>query len=202
VAGQDLDEEDLDPDPLRQFQRWYAEAHEAGEREPDAMALATAGVDGAPSVRFVLLKAVDDRGFVFYTNWHSRKGRELEANPRAALAFRWVLLERQVRIAGEVARLDSASSDAYFATRPRAAQLGAWASDQSQPVASRADLDEHLEVVTARFAGRDVPRPPWWGGYRVRPAEFEFWLSHPDRLHDRFQYQLQQDRWVRRRLNP
>lgn len=201
MAGQSLGEDDLDPDPLRQFQRWYAEAHE-NEREPDAMALATAGEDGMPSVRFVLLKAADESGFVFYTNWRSRKGKQLEANPRAALAFRWVLLERQVRVAGAVTKLDNASSDAYFATRPRAAQLGAWASAQSEPVASRADLDEHLEVVTARFAGRDVPRPPWWGGYRVVPEEFEFWVSHPDRLHDRFQYLKEGEGWLIRRLNP
>lgn len=202
MAGQSLGEEDLDPDPLRQFQRWYAEAHEAGEREPDAMALATASPDGSPSVRFVLLKVADENGFVFYSNWRSRKGRELESNPRGALAFRWTLLERQVRIEGAVARLDAGTSDAYFASRPRAAQLGAWASEQSQPVASRADLDEHLEVVTARFAGRDVPRPPWWGGYRVTPSVYEFWVSRPDRLHDRFQYNLGEAGWVTRRLNP
>lgn len=202
MAGQSLGEEDLDPDPFRQFQRWYAEAHE-NEREPDAMALATAGEDGMPSVRFVLLKAADASGFVFYTNWRSRKGRQLEANPRAALAFRWMLLERQVRVAGAVTKLDAASSDAYFASRPRAAQLGAWASAQSEPVASRADLDEHLEVVTARYAGRDVPRPPWWGGYRVVPEEFEFWVSRADRLHDRFQYLKEEGGgWLIRRLNP
>ncbi|HUZ19658.1 MAG TPA: pyridoxamine 5'-phosphate oxidase [Acidimicrobiales bacterium] len=202
MAGQSLGEEDLDPDPLRQFQHWYAEAHEAGEREPDAMALATAGADGSPTVRFVLLKSVDESGFVFYTNWNSRKGRQLEENPRAALSFRWTLLERQVRIEGAASKMDVASSDLYFATRPRAAQLGAWASAQSEPVASRADLDEHLEVVTARFAGRDVPRPPWWGGYRVQPDRFEFWVSHPDRLHDRFEYRLEGNRWMIRRLNP
>lgn len=197
-----LGEEDLDPDPFVQFQHWYAEAHEAGEREPDAMALATAGPDGSPSVRFVLLKSVDESGFVFYTNRQSRKGRQLEANPRVALAFRWKLLDRQVRIEGNVAKIDAVSSDMYFATRPRAAQLGAWASAQSEPVASRADLDEHLDVVTARFAGRDVPRPPWWGGYRVAPDIFEFWLSHPDRLHDRFQYRLDGNGWTITRLNP
>lgn len=202
MAGQSLGEEDLDPDPFRQFQHWYAEAHEAGEREPDAMALATATAGGAPAVRFVLLKAVDSSGFVFYTNWHSRKGRQLEENPRAALAFRWTLLERQVRIEGRTSKLDAAASDMYFATRPRAAQLGAWASAQSEPVASRADLDEHLEVVTARFAGRDVPRPPWWGGYRVEPDLLEFWVSHPDRLHDRFQYRRDGTGWAITRLNP
>ena len=202
MAGQSLGEEDLDPDPLRQFQRWYAEAHEAGEREPDAVALATASADGSPSVRFVLLKGADENGFVFYSNWRSRKGRELDSNPRCALAFRWTLLERQVRVEGAVARLDAETSDAYFASRPRAAQLGAWASEQSQPVADRADLDEHLEVVTARFAGREVPRPPWWGGYRVTPSVYEFWVSRPDRLHDRFQYELREGAWVVRRLNP
>lgn len=202
MGGQSLDREDLDPDPLRQFQRWYAEAHEAGEREPDAMALATATSDGHPAVRFVLLKSADQNGFVFYSNWRSRKGRELGSNPRAALAFRWTLLERQVRVEGDVTKLGAEASDAYFAGRPRAAQLGAWASEQSQPVQSRADLDEHLEVVTARFAGRDVPRPPWWGGYCLRPSAYEFWVSRPDRLHDRFQYHLREGGWVIQRLNP
>lgn len=202
MAGQSLGEEDLDPDPFRQFQHWYAEAHEAGEREPDAMALATAGADGSPAVRFVLLKAADEKGFVFYSNWRSRKGRHLEENPRAALAFRWQLLERQVRVEGAATRMDASASDMYFATRPRAAQLGAWASAQSEPVASRADLDEHLEVVTARFAGREVPRPPWWGGFRVEPDRFEFWVSRPDRLHDRFEYCRDGGGWVIQRLNP
>lgn len=202
MAGQALGEADLDPDPFRQFQHWYAEAHEAGEREPDAMALATSGSDGVPTVRFVLLKSVDASGLVFYTNWNSRKGRQLRENPRAALAFRWRLLERQVRVEGTVSRLDADASDLYFATRPRAAQLGAWASAQSEPVASRADLDEHLEVATARFAGRDVPRPPWWGGGRVEPESFEFWVSRPDRLHDRFRYRREGDGWAVTRLNP
>ena len=202
MAGHSLGEEDLDPDPLRQFQRWYAEAHEAGEPEPHAMALATADADGSPAVRFVLLKGADEAGFVFYSNWRSRKGRELESNPRAALAFRWQRLERQVRVEGEVSRLAAAESDGYFATRPRAAQLGAWASEQSRPVAGRAELEEHLEVATARFAGRDVPRPPWWGGYRVAPTVYEFWVSRPDRLHDRFQYDLGAGGWSVTRLNP
>lgn len=202
MAGQALGDADLDPDPFRQFQHWYADAHESGEREPDAMALATVGSDGVPTVRFVLLKSVDAGGFVFYTNWNSRKGHQLQQNPRAALAFRWRLLERQVRVEGTVSRLDAAASDLYFATRPRAAQLGAWASAQSEPVASRADLDEHLEVATARFAGRDVPRPPWWGGGRLEPDSFEFWVSRPDRLHDRFRYVREGDGWGITRLNP
>jgi pyridoxamine 5'-phosphate oxidase len=196
-----LDEEDLDPDPIRQFDAWYRESVDAGEPEPDAMAVATV-TNEVPSVRFVLLKGYGDRGFVFYTNWSSRKGRELAANPNVALAFRWRILERQVRVIGSASMLSAEESDAYFATRPRPAQLGAWASEQSEPIASRADLDEHLEVATARFAGREVPRPPWWGGYVVDPFELEFWLSHRDRLHDRFQYRLSERGWGIRRLNP
>jgi pyridoxamine 5'-phosphate oxidase len=201
VAEQFLGEDDLDPDPVRQFDTWYKESVAAGEPEPDAMALATVGHD-VPAVRFVLLKGYGERGFVFYTNWSSRKGKEIAANPNAALAFRWRLLERQVRVVGTASRLPAEESDAYFATRPRAAQLGAWASEQSEPIASRADLDEHLDVVTARFAGREVPRPPWWGGYAVAPTEMEFWVSHRDRLHDRFQYRLSKGSWSIRRLNP
>lgn len=194
-------EDDLDPDPIRQFSAWYQECVDAGEPEPHAMALATAGT-AAPSVRFVLLKGFDRQGFVFYTNWHSRKAREIEANPNVALAFRWRLLERQVRVVGTATKVSGEESDAYFATRPRPAQLGAWASEQSQPVASRAELDERLAVVTRRFAGREVPRPPWWGGFRVRPAEMEFWISRPDRLHDRFQYLNGDTGWTLRRLYP
>jgi pyridoxamine 5'-phosphate oxidase len=201
VREQFVGEDDLDPDPIRQFDLWYREALAAGEPEPDAMAVATVGGD-VPAVRFVLLKGHGDRGFVFYTNWNSRKGREIAANHNVALAFRWGVLERQVRVIGTASLLSADESDAYFRTRPRPAQLGAWASDQSEPIGSRADLDEHLEVVTARFAGREVPRPPWWGGYVVAPFEMEFWVSHRDRLHDRFQYRLKDEGWVLRRLNP
>lgn len=202
MTEQFIDEDDLDPDPIRQFDVWYRENVAAGEPEPDAMAVATVG-GVVPAVRFVLLKGYSDRGFVFYTNWNSRKGREIAANSNVALAFRWRALERQVRVIGTASRLSSEESDNYFATRPRAAQLGAWASDQSEPIGSRADLDEHLDVVTSRFAGRDVPRPPWWGGYVVAPTEMEFWVSHRDRLHDRFQYrQSSEGAWSIRRLNP
>jgi len=196
-----LDEADLDPDPMIQFGRWYHESVEAGEPEPHAMAVATVANE-VPSVRYVLMKDFGPDGFVFYTNWKSRKGREIAANPNVALAFRWRILERQVRLIGTASMLSAKESDAYFATRPRAAQLGAWASEQSEPIASRADLDEHLDVVTARFTGRDVPRPPWWGGYVVEPFEMEFWVSHRDRLHDRFQYRWINGSWNVRRLNP
>ena len=201
MTEQFIGEDDLDPDPIRQFDAWYRESVAAGEPEPDAMALATVG-DGIPAVRFVLLKGFSGRGFVFYTNWNSRKGKEIAANPNVALAFRWRVLERQVRVIGTASMVPTGDSDAYFATRPREAQLGAWASEQSEPIASRADLDEHLDVVTARFAGRDVPRPPWWGGYLIAPFEMEFWVSHRDRLHDRFQYARTEEGWVIRRLNP
>jgi pyridoxamine 5'-phosphate oxidase len=201
VTEQFLGEDDLDPDPIRQFDAWYRESVEAGEPEPDVMAVATVS-KGIPSVRFVLLKGYGKRGLVFYTNWSSRKGKEIAANPNVALAFRWRILERQVRVIGSASMLSAEESDAYFATRLREAQLGAWASEQSEPIPSRADLDEHLDEVTARFAGRDVPRPPWWGGYLVEPFEMEFWLSHRDRLHDRFQYRWKSGSWNVRRLNP
>jgi pyridoxamine 5'-phosphate oxidase len=199
---QPLSEEDVDPDPIRQFLRWFEEAAGAGQPEPEAMALATATPAGEPSVRFVLLRGVDERGFVFYTNGHSRKGGEIAANPRAALAFRWWTLERQVRAAGTVAPVEPEESDAYFRTRPRGAQLGAWASAQSEPLESRAALDSQFEDVRRRFAGQDVPRPPWWGGFRVRPAEVEFWQGRPDRLHDRLAYRLVGRNWQVLRLSP
>jgi pyridoxamine 5'-phosphate oxidase len=198
----ELDEKDLDPDPVRQFGRWFDEARAAGEPEPEAMALATSTSSGAPSNRFVLLRGVDERGFVFFTNERSRKGRELAGNPQAALAFRWWMVQRQVRISGPVTPVEPAESDAYFETRPRGAQLGAWASAQSDPLASRADLERQLQEVAERFAGRDAPRPPWWGGFRVSPVEVEFWQGRPDRLHDRFAYRRLGGVWRIQRLNP
>jgi pyridoxamine 5'-phosphate oxidase len=197
-----LDESDLDPDPIRVFQRWFDEARAAGEPEPEAMALATSSADGVPSNRFVLLKGFDQEGFVFYTNSRSQKGREMAANPRTALAFRWARVNRQVRVAGTVAALEATESDAYFATRSRGAQVGAWASAQSEVLESRAALDHEVAIVTRRFAGGEVPRPPWWGGFRVHPVEIEFWQGRLDRLHDRLVYREVGGRWRIYRLNP
>lgn len=188
VPGRSLDPEELAADPVAQFRAWFEAARRAGQPEPEAMALASADADGAPSVRFVLLRGVDERGFVFYTNGRSRKGREMAVNARAALAFRWATVDRQVRVRGPVAPVPAEEADTYFAGRPRGSQIGAWASDQSQPVASRADLERRVAEEEARFAGGAVPRPPHWGGWRVEPAEVEFWQQGEFRLHDRFLY--------------
>lgn len=187
---------------MAHFARWFSEARDSGEPEPEAMALSTAGAGGVPSCRFVLLKAADERGFVFYTNYRSAKGRELDANPVAALAFRWQILGRQVRAVGAVQVLSAGESDSYFATRPRGARLGAWASPQSQVLAGRSQLERRVEEVTRRYAGTEVPRPPWWGGLRVVPDAVEFWQGRADRLHDRFRYQRDDGGWIVQRLAP
>jgi len=194
---------DLDPDPLRQFAHWFAEAEAAGIRYANAMAVATAAPDGSPSVRMVLLRGFDERGFVFYTNYESQKGRELAANPRAALLFYWDPLERQVRISGWVVKVSSQESDEYFRSRPYGSQLSAWASRQSEPIAGREELEaRHAELAT-QFPEGQVPRPPFWGGYRVVPEQFEFWQGRRDRLHDRFRYTRQPDgSWLIERLQP
>jgi pyridoxamine 5'-phosphate oxidase len=202
VPDQPLFEQDVDADPIRQFRRWFDEAAATGQPEPEAMALATSTAEGEPSVRFVLLRGIDERGFVFYTDGRSRKGRDMVANPRASLAFRWWTVERQVRVAGPVAPVEPAESDAYFRGRPRGAQLGAWASAQSEPLDSRAALDDQFEAASLRFAGREIPRPPWWGGFRVRPVEVEFWQGRQHRLHDRITYRLAGDQWRILRLSP
>ena len=178
---------DLSSDPLEQFRRWFAEAGAAVE-VPEAMALATATADGAPSVRMVLLKGFDERGLVFYSHHTSRKGRELEANPQAALLFHWSPLGRQVRAEGRAERVSPEESDAYFATRPRGAQVGALASRQSEALESRAELDELLAEVTRELGEGPVPRPPTWGGFRLAPEAWEFWQHRASRLHDRFRY--------------
>jgi pyridoxamine 5'-phosphate oxidase len=179
---------DLASDPLEQFERWFGEA--AGVLEvPEAMALATAAPDGAPSVRMVLLKGFEGRGLVFFSHYTSRKGRELAANPQAALLFHWPPLGRQVRVEGRVERVGAAESDAYFATRPRDAQLGALASHQSDPLATRAELNERLTELEGELGGGPVPRPPTWGGYLLVPAAWEFWQHRDSRLHDRFRYE-------------
>lgn len=197
-----LEQGDLLADPLRQLSRWYEQAVEAGVPEPNAMTLATATAMGTPSARIVLLKGVDERGLVFFTNYRSQKGRELGANPQAALLFFWHPLERQVRSSGHVEQVDPAESDAYFATRPRESQLGAWASAQSAVLGGRAELDRAVEEATARFADGPVPRPPHWGGYRLLPVEMEFWQGRESRLHDRFRYARRGDHWVIERLSP
>jgi pyridoxamine 5'-phosphate oxidase len=196
---------DLDPDPIGQFLRWFEDAEAAGIALPNATALATAGADGQPSVRHVLLRDADQRGFVFYTNHGSRKGRQLDENPRAGLVFLWKVLDRQVSVTGGVRRVDDEESDAYFATRPREAQIGAWASAQSSVLRDRRELEELVEDVSARFGDAPIARPPHWGGYRLTPDTVEFWQGRAFRLHDRFRYTRDVDErtgWQVERLAP
>ncbi|HYP04800.1 MAG TPA: pyridoxamine 5'-phosphate oxidase [Bryobacteraceae bacterium] len=197
-----LAEEDAARDPFRQFELWFNQALLAGMVEPNAMTLATAGASGQPNARAVLLKGFDEAGFVFYTNYGSRKSREIDANPNVCLLFYWAELERQVRIAGTAARVAAAESDAYFASRPVGHQLGAWVSSQSQVIPGRQTLEESLAAVASRFEPGPVPRPPHWGGFRVVPQTFEFWQGRPNRLHDRLEYVRAEDGWSLRRLSP
>jgi len=189
-------------DPLALFDEWLAEARASEINDPEAMALATAGADGQPSVRMVLLKGHGPDGFVFYTNKQSAKADQLAANPRAGLLFHWKPLRRQVRIEGPVEHVSDAQSDAYFATRSRDSQLGAWASDQSRPLDSRASFEQRFEDVKRRFEGMDVPRPPHWGGFRVVPERIEFWTDRPHRLHDRRLFSRSGTAWTERLLYP
>ena len=198
-----LSRRDLLPDPIAQFGRWIEEAERMEVIEPTAMSLATAGADGQPRVRTVLLKGLDERGFVFFTNRESRKGRHLAENARASLLFPWLLLERQVLVSGSVERVPDAEALAYFSSRPRGSQLAAWSSPQSAPVASRAVLEAGLEKTRERFGDGPLPLPPFWGGYRVRPDLIEFWQGGPDRLHNRFEYRRTADgSWTMDRLAP
>jgi pyridoxamine 5'-phosphate oxidase len=199
-----LIKDNVDPNPIRQFQKWYDEVLAAGVSHQDtiSMTLATATRDGRPSARIVLLKSFDVGGFVFYTNYQSRKGRGLAENPRACLLFYWPQVWRQVRIEGTVEKVSDAASDEYFQTRPLGSKLGAWASNQSEVVDSRETLESRFAEIEKRF-GEDVPRPPHWGGYRLKPNEIEFWQGRENRLHDRLRYRLQEDgSWVIERLGP
>ena len=197
-----LEESDAASDPIEQFRSWFGEVLAADLHEPNAMTLATATPDGRPSARVVLLKGFDERGFVFYTSYEGRKGRELETNPDCALVFYWGELERQVRVEGRASRVPEEESDEYFGSRPRGSRLGAWASEQSRPVEGRGVLEERLQELEAEYEGREVLRPPFWGGYRVEPEVIEFWQGRENRLHDRLVYRRSGGSWRRERLQP
>lgn len=197
-----LVEGEVAPDPIVQFAAWFEAATAAGLPEPNAMTLSTATPDGRPSARVVLLKGFDERGFCFFTNYESRKARELEANPRASLVFFWAAPERQVRVEGRVERVSAAESDHYFSIRPVGARLGAWASRQSEVVADRDTLERAMAEAEVRYGGGEIPRPPHWGGYRVVPDEVEFWQGRPNRVHDRLRYRRAEGGWALDRLSP
>ncbi|MEB3292516.1 MAG: pyridoxamine 5'-phosphate oxidase [Synechococcales bacterium] len=199
---QSLLETDVDPSPIVQFQCWFAQAVTAQVPEPNAMTLATASPEGFPAARIVLLKDVDDRGFTFFTNYNSDKGKELDRNPQAALVFLWHELERQVRIQGQVERVNSQDSDRYFYSRPHNSRLGAWASNQSEVIPDRQILDQRLAALQVEYANKEVPRPEYWGGFRVIPRLIEFWQGRSSRLHDRIRYQFQDEVWRIDRLSP
>jgi pyridoxamine 5'-phosphate oxidase len=202
TAGLDLG--DLEASPIAQWQHWYDQAADGGVAEPNAMTVSTIADDGAPDARAVLVRAVDERGFVFFTNYDSAKGRQIDDDPVAAATFAWLDLHRQVRVRGTVERVGERESDEYFASRPRDSQIGAWASPQSQPIADRAVLMARVDEMTARFEGAVVPRPPHWGGFRLRPISIEFWQGRPNRLHDRFRYSRVTEAagWTIERLAP
>ena len=202
-AGKGLRRSDLDPDPIKQFANWFTAAIEAGIRDVNAMSLATAGPDAKPSVRIVLLKGFDQDGFVFFTNYESEKGNQLEANPYAALGFYWIELDRQIRISGKVEKTSRKESLTYFRSRPIGSQLSAWASRQSEVLDGRRVLDARMAEMTERFGGKPVPLPSHWGGYQLKPDMMEFWQGRPNRLHDRFRYSRQADgSWHIDRLSP
>jgi pyridoxamine 5'-phosphate oxidase len=201
-GDQGLDVPDLEPDPIAMFRRWLADTVDSGLHEPNAMVVSTVSAQGRPSSRLVLLKGVDEEGLVFYTNYDSRKGREIEATPAVALLFPWHDLQRQVRIDGTASRVSREESEAYFSSRPRGSQLGAWASPQSAEVSSRGELDERYAEVEERFGEGEVSLPPQWGGYRVRPELVEFWQGRKGRMHDRLVYRRTGEGWSTCRLAP
>lgn len=198
----ELDEKDADPNPFRQFEKWFEQAETAVPILPNAMTLATADVKGTPSARMVLLKDFDEQGFVFYTNYESPKGKDLDQNAAASLCFFWPELGRQVRITGTVSRTSREESEAYFHTRPVDSQLGAWASNQSEVISGRDALEDRMQELVRKYEGRQIPLPPYWGGYRVAPSVIEFWQSRPSRLHDRLRYTRHEREWVIDRLAP
>lgn len=202
-SAAELDEKSVDRNPIDLFRRWFDDAMASGSRLPDAMTLATATAGGKPSARMVLLKQVDEQGFVFYTNYRSRKAVELDGNPHAALVFYWLQLDRQVRVEGRVTRVSATESDEYFRTRPRESQLGALASPQSEIIEGRAVLEQNFRELEERYAGREVERPEHWGGYRLQPERIEFWQNRVGRLHDRIEYERNANgSWTVRRLAP
>lgn len=200
LAG--LTEKDLARDPFRQFEKWFQEAEAAKIVEPNAMTLATATREGRPSVRTVLLKGVDGRGFLFFSNYESRKGRELELNPQAALVLPWLALERQIIAEGTVTKIPREESETYFHSRPRASQLGAWVSQQSSIISGRSVLEDSMKALEKKYAGQEVPLPPAWGGWRLLPETVEFWQGRRSRLHDRLRYRRAKDGWTIERLAP
>jgi pyridoxamine 5'-phosphate oxidase len=197
-----LNERDIDPDPIAQFHAWFDVARRSGIELPEAVALATATSAGVPSARMLLLKGADSAGFRFFTNFESRKCGEMAENDRVALLFHWAELARQVRVEGRVEKLPTADAEAYFRTRPRGSQVGAWASRQSAELSSRAELEDKMAEYERKYSGKDVPLPPFWGGYLVRPERIEFWQGRADRLHDRFLYVREEDAWRVVRLSP
>jgi pyridoxamine 5'-phosphate oxidase len=199
----ELKETDLAPNPFKQFEKWYDDALKSGSLQPDAMTLATSTRDGRPSARMMLLKGFDEKGFVFYTNSESKKGKDLAENPLGAIVFWWAQLERQVRIEGNIDKVSDKEADTYFRSRPRESQIAAWVSEQSRVISSREVIESRFRELEVKYKNRDIPRPPYWTGYRLRPHSIEFWQGRPNRLHDRLRYRLLDDgSWVIERLAP